>query len=337
MSSEPIISVIVPTYNRAASLKRTLDALCLQSYPFCNFEVIVISDGCTDETSSIVRGYHAPFTLDIVEQPNGGSAAARNCGAGYAKAGVLLFMDDDVEPTAGLVAAHLRAHEGKQQQVVVGPYPSASASEPDFAGLERRAWWDETFNSMSAASHRYKFTDLVGGNFSIGKELFSRVGRFNSTFACHEDSELGMRLIMSGAEFTFAAEALARHHEERTISHSFDRKREEGRTDVRIAHLYPELLTVLPIGYYSSSVCKFSRLLRALAFSLPQVGDGFASNLEFGLKLMERARLRENWKQLWDVLKDYWYWRGAAEELMDRRALADLAQLAEISLSREHL
>jgi glycosyltransferase involved in cell wall biosynthesis len=337
MSSEPTISVIVPTYNRIASLKRTLNALCLQTYPLRDFEVIVISDGCTDETPTAVRSYDAPFTLHFVEQHNGGASTARNSGAEYAKAPVLLFVDDDVEPMPGLVGAHVRGHQGKQHQVVVGPYPGASASDLDFAGLERRAWWDETFTRMSAPGHRFTFTDLVGGNFSIEKELFARVGGFDPTFGCHEDSELGMRLIMSAAEFNFAPEASACHHEERTLSHSFDRKREEGRTDVRIARLYPDLLSVLPVGYYRAVTCKFSRILRTLAFTRPQVGDAVATNLKLGLKLLEEARLREGWKRLWDLLKDYWYWRGAAEQLRERGALDDLAQLAESSLAAEHL
>jgi glycosyltransferase involved in cell wall biosynthesis len=337
MSSEPTISVIVPTYNRSASLKRTLNALCLQTYPLRDFEVIVISDGCTDETSAAVRSYDAPFTLHFVEQHNRGASTARNSGAEYAKAPVLLFVDDDVEPMPGLLAAHVRAHHGKQHQVVIGPYPGASVSALDFAGLERRAWWDETFTRMRAPGHRFMFTDLVGGNFSIEKELFAQVGRFDPTFGCHEDSELGMRLIMRTAEFNFAPEASAYHHEERTLARSFDRKREEGGTDVRIARLYPDLLSVLPLGYYRAVTCKFSRILRNLAFTLPQVGDAVASNLKLGLEILEEVRLREEWKRLWDVLKDYWYWRGAAEELINRRALDDLAQLAERSLAADHL
>jgi glycosyltransferase involved in cell wall biosynthesis len=337
MSDEPTISVIIPTYNRVFNLKRTLDALSLQSCPFCDFEVIVISDGCTDETSSALRSYDGPCTLHLIEQGNEGVAAARNHGAEYAKARVLLFIDDDVEPMPSLVEGHARAHQGKRHQVVIGPYPSAAQFDLDFAGLESRAWWDQIFNSMSSPGHRFRFTDLVGGNFSIDADLFKRVGRFDPTFSCHEDSELGIRLIKSDADFTFAPEASACHHEDRSVSRSFNRKREEGKTDVRIARLYPELLSVLPVGYYAGAGCRLSRVLRTLAFISRQVGDGLASSLQLGLKLMEEAKLRDSWKQLWDVLKDYWYWRGVAEELTDRRALADLGQLADGSLASEHL
>jgi len=337
MSREPTISVIIPTYNRVSNLKRTLDALSLQSYPFCDFEVIVVSDGCTDETSSAIRGYEGPCTLHLIEQGNQGAAAARNHGAEYAKAPVLLFLDDDVEPMPALVEGHARAHQGKRHQVVIGPYPSAAEFDLNFASLERRAWWDQTFNSMSALGHRFSFTDLVSGNCSVDAELFGRVGRFDPTFNCHEDSELGMRLIKSGADFTFAAEASARHHEDRSVARSFQRKREEGETDVRMVRLYPELLSVLPVGYYAGAGCRLSRVLRALAFTAPQIGDGLASSLALGLKLMEEAKLRDSWKYLWDVLKDYWYWRGAAQELTDRQALADLVRLADGSLAAEHL
>jgi cellulose synthase/poly-beta-1,6-N-acetylglucosamine synthase-like glycosyltransferase len=70
----PTTSVIIPTHNRCASLKRTLDALCTQTYPLSLLEVLVVADGCTDETVDMLRCYAAPFALRVLvlkEPPQG--------------------------------------------------------------------------------------------------------------------------------------------------------------------------------------------------------------------------------------------------------------------------
>src|SRR5262245_27713292 len=119
----PETSVIIPTYNRCADLKRVLDALCLQTYPLKQFEVLVVADGCTDGTLAMLRNYRAPFALRIVEQSNQGPGAVRNRGAFLACGRLFLFLDDDVEPTPPLIEAHVEAHRHRASGVVLGPYP----------------------------------------------------------------------------------------------------------------------------------------------------------------------------------------------------------------------
>ena len=119
----PVVSVIIPTYNRCASLKRTLDALCVQTYSLQQIEVLVVADGCTDGTVEMLHHYEASFVLHIVKQPSQGAAAARNQGAAQASGRLLLFLDDDVEPTSSLIEAHIRTHQRQPRQVVIGPYP----------------------------------------------------------------------------------------------------------------------------------------------------------------------------------------------------------------------
>ena len=70
----PTISIIIPTHNRGNSLRRTLNAMCFQTYPVDNFEVLVVADGCTDGTIEMLQSYQAPFTLNIIEQKGQGAA-----------------------------------------------------------------------------------------------------------------------------------------------------------------------------------------------------------------------------------------------------------------------
>ncbi len=87
------ISVIVPVYNKAASLAACMDSLFCQSLPVK--EVIVVDDGSTDGSLSVVERYAADPRLHIVSQANAGVSAARNRGLAAASGEYVLFVDGD--------------------------------------------------------------------------------------------------------------------------------------------------------------------------------------------------------------------------------------------------
>ena len=94
MSLPPRVSVVVPAFQSAARIGRTLARLRAQTVP--DFEVLVVNDGSTDDTSAVVR--HAmtgDSRIRFIEQSNRGIAAARNRGVEDARSDVLAFLDDD--------------------------------------------------------------------------------------------------------------------------------------------------------------------------------------------------------------------------------------------------
>lgn len=328
-SKTPTISVIIPTHNRQALLRRTLDALCLQKYPACNLEVIVVADGCTDDTVSMTQKYRAPFYLHTIEQPNQGSGMARNMGATQSRGPLLLFLDDDVEPTPSLVGEHIRAHEQGKDWVVVGPcLPSFQGS--GFLQLFSRARWSLRLEKISKSGHRFTYQDLLSGNFSIGAAFFAKVGGFNvnQAFRAHEDHELGVRLIKSDARFTYASTALAYHHDKMTFDRSFQRSRHEGIADVELARRYPEIHDSLPF-LCSEPFSRNSfprRILWNLLLAMPSESQKLVTSLQAGLDMLEWGKLRDEWKELFKTLGAYWYWKGVIDALGSIEVLRDLVQ-----------
>ena len=92
------LSVIIPLYNKAQSVSKTID--CVLAQTFTDYEVLVIDDGSTDGSAEVVRGYD-DARIRLISKPNGGVSSARNRGIHEAKNDYLAFLDADDywEPT----------------------------------------------------------------------------------------------------------------------------------------------------------------------------------------------------------------------------------------------
>jgi glycosyltransferase involved in cell wall biosynthesis len=318
MSTDPIISVIIPTHNRRDSVCRTLTALSRQTMDAGQFEVIVIADGCVDDTAATLRAQPYPFRLRVIEQPGQGQGKARNTGAEAAAGAILVFLDDDIEPFPGLLSAYDECHRAQADRLVLGPaYPVLREEKSMFShGL--RNWWNDHIRAITRPAHRFTYRDMHSGNFSISAALFARANGFDPEFfgRSGEDYEFGMRLLALGVPFTVAPGASAYHHDATDLARSLVRVRMEGRADVLIGVRHPELRAASPLSSFRSPRSGWIRTLRNLAFSAPLAGDLVARVLQVALEPLEIFRARTSWRKVHGAIRAYWYCRGAAEELV---------------------
>jgi glycosyltransferase involved in cell wall biosynthesis len=92
----PFIDVVIPTWNRAALLRRALDSLLAQNYPSDRYRVIVVDDGSTDETWPALEAVRASDPrVTAVRADHGGSFNARNAGWRAGGGDIVAFTDDD--------------------------------------------------------------------------------------------------------------------------------------------------------------------------------------------------------------------------------------------------
>ena len=75
MSNQPLVSVVIPTYNRAHLLKDAIQSVLVQT--FTDFEIIIVDDGSTDDTRELINSFDDP-RIRYVKQENAGVSAARN-------------------------------------------------------------------------------------------------------------------------------------------------------------------------------------------------------------------------------------------------------------------
>ena len=91
LMKQPLVSVILPTYNRAWALKTAIDSVLFQNYP--NIELIVIDDGSRDNTKELLKDYKNQ--IKVLTQENAGVSAARNRGIEKSRGEFIALLDSD--------------------------------------------------------------------------------------------------------------------------------------------------------------------------------------------------------------------------------------------------
>lgn len=190
---KPLVSVVVPAYNRADKIGSTLDTITSQTgWPF---EIIVIDDGSSDDTAAIARR-HAPQARVIV-QPNQRRSAARNNGAKLANGEFLYFFDSDdlMEPDAiARLAACLQAHP----EAAVA-YGSALQFVDDPATAVPRIPQCDTSGDLLCQHLEQPF--LIPIMAMVRKEWFERVGGMTTRLDYCEDYHFFLKLSALGGPY----------------------------------------------------------------------------------------------------------------------------------------
>jgi GT2 family glycosyltransferase/peptidoglycan/xylan/chitin deacetylase (PgdA/CDA1 family) len=241
------LSVVIPTFQRRETVRRTVAALDRQTLR--DFEVIVSVDGSTDGTAAALRDLRVGFPLAVIEQLNRGRAAAVDAGATVAEGELLLFLDDDMEADPALLAEHDRSHR-EGADVVMGDLPLDPTSPPNMLSWGVGWWARARCERLTAPGAEIRLDDLLTGQMSLPREVYEAVGGFDSSFTREglfggEDIDLGYRLVKAGYEVTFNPTAISYQYYDVGPAEYLKRAREAGRSDWELLSKHPELASRL--------------------------------------------------------------------------------------------
>lgn len=292
----PDLSVVIPTRNRRETLLRTLDALGAQKGLDGRLEVIVVDDGGNDGTGAALGQRSWPFALHLMRAEGKGAASARNLGASAARGERLVFLDDDIAPEPGFLAAHLVAGRAYPTATIVGQSLPVVRAGGAF-GRALAGWWIERFREMAEDGHRFGFTDVMSGNLSVPRATFAALSGFNAVLRCREDYEFGLRLVAAGIPIRYVSDARGLHRDASTPARNLVRARDEGFADFQIAGLHPDVFPSLKAASMTLPTTG-AAILRMLVFHAPFAGRLALSVFSITAGVAQRLGLDRIWGRL---------------------------------------
>ncbi len=187
-----MVSVIIPTYNRADFLREALTSVLAQTW-FRDkgperFEVVVVDDGSTDATSDVVHPFREEIRFFRQEQ-NRGVSTARNLGLAVAKGEFVAFLDSDdlwkpekIEVQMDFLETHPDAQVCQTEEIWIrkGVRVNPRKKHQNFSGWVFEKYLPLCLLSLSAALFR--------------RDVFETIGVFDETLPVCEDYDLGLRL-----------------------------------------------------------------------------------------------------------------------------------------------
>lgn len=249
------LSVIIPTFNRAETLRTCLEKLMTQEG--ADFEVIVVDDGSKDHTAEVVKSFigaptvHPNVVLKYLKQPNLRQAAARNNGVKNATGDIVIFIGDDLFTEPGWLKEHAEFHIAHPEKEAMAVGHMTWIADP--APTRFMKWLEKTGlmpNYRGLKNHqKTDYRHFYTGNVSLKKSWFE-THHFDEHFKAYgwEDTKFGYELMKAGARLYYLRHAVALHHHPLTERDYFPgRMREIGKSAVRFAEEYPEI-PLIPLG-----------------------------------------------------------------------------------------
>ena len=303
-------SIVIPTHQRRASVERALKSLCRQTAPHDSYEVVVSIDGSDDGTAEMVAGFEAPYRLQAVSHTHSGRAATCNAGIRAARGRLIVLLDDDMEASPELVAAHVDAHHARARRAVVGAAPIVVSADASPLVRYRARGFNGRLARFATSSRRLSFRETYTGNFSISRKVFLAAGGFDERFTLygHEDYELALRLVKADVELVYSPAAIAWQHYEKDFAALARDCIERGHTAALFAAKHPDAAPFLEIcGYKRPSGRR--RLVRAALLSMSRMA---ASTPERVVSIVEWLERRQpgSLHRCYELSLDYFYWLG---------------------------
>lgn len=211
------ISLLIPTCNRANSLRRTLSSLDqLEIPPGVEVEVVVIDNNCRDQTGDVVAQAAREYQLPVrhVRESQQGLCFSRNRGLAEARFDHLVFLDDDILISPQWLVAYGEARKTFGVDAVVGPvYPLFEQAPPEFlrgraldiisSGYSRRG----DVPLLLPLTHAHA---LPGCNFGVTSEMARRLNGFQTHLdrsgpgmLAGGDTDFGQRLVAAGGRTAY--------------------------------------------------------------------------------------------------------------------------------------
>lgn len=206
----PFVSVIVPVYNGALTIAACIESLLNQNYPADAYDIIVVENGSTDDTTAVA----AQYPVRLLHSPRRGPAAARNFGLARSTADIVAFTDADCIADTNWLSELVKPYTDPAIGGVGGAILAYRQADRNFVEM----FSDEHSPLVNFVSGEGEFLPhLYTANASYRRSLLDTVDGFNPDLITAEDTDLSWRLqLQTGAQLHYAPQAIVYHQHRST-------------------------------------------------------------------------------------------------------------------------
>jgi cellulose synthase/poly-beta-1,6-N-acetylglucosamine synthase-like glycosyltransferase len=205
--SHPFVSVVVPVRDGESTIADCLDSILATDYPPDRREILVVDNGSTDATASLIQARPVRY----LREPKRGVSNARNRGIAESRGEILAFVDADCLVDPQWLTELVRTFEDPEVGCVAGALEHA----PPTTAAERQA------ARMLGDWQRFAFTSrpsyAITANAAYRRQVLDQIGGFDPHMTRAQDVEIGLRFHQhSDLRLAYAEDAVARHRNRST-------------------------------------------------------------------------------------------------------------------------
>ena len=198
--TDPLISVLIDTYNHERYIEQAILSVLEQDFPAGDVEVLVVDDGSSDTTASIVQKF-GPRVRHLRKE-NGGQASAFNAGIPQLRGQIVAFLDGDDWWANGKLTAVAEAFDANPEIAAVGHgFYEVCDSNPPREMIVPAAACRFDLSSLDAARFAGRGLTLLGtSRLSVRREVLNRIGPIPRELVfCADTPILALTLALGGA------------------------------------------------------------------------------------------------------------------------------------------
>jgi len=208
--NNPLVSVIIPTYNRAGVIAETLDSVRLQEY--ADWECLVVDDGSTDESFAIIETFCASDTrFRLLKRPDDmqkGAGSCRNLGFSESKGKFVCWLDSDDVISSAKIRAQVQRLLSENADIATCRWGRFSTiSDPQMKQLDIYRDYDRGLDLIQGYGETGSF--FPSHVFLVRRSVVEKAGLWNEYLKINQDGEFFSRLLMFSDKVVFCSDAVA--------------------------------------------------------------------------------------------------------------------------------